>query len=978
MSIVKSVTSVGGVGGDPAATYAGEVIDYNIVVANTGDETLTNVAVTDPTLGVAYATLASLAVGASVTYTASATVTQAELDAKAAVPNTAVVTDTQTPSQSSTVSTTVSLTPGVSIVKSVTSVGGVGGDPAATYAGEVIDYQIVVANTGDETLTNVAVTDPTLGIAYATLASLAVGASVTYTASATVTQAELDAKAAVPNTAVVTDTQTPSQSSTVSTTVSLTPGVSIVKSVTSVGGVGGDPAATYAGEVIDYNIVVANTGDETLTNVAVTDPTLGVAYATLASLAVGASVTYTASATVTQAELDAKAAVPNTAVVTDTQTLSQSSTVSTTVSLTPGVSIVKSVTSVGGVGGDPAATYAGEVIDYQIVVANTGDETLTNVAVTDPTLGIAYATLASLAVGASVTYTASATVTQAELDAKAAVPNTAVVTDTQTPSQSSTVSTTVSLTPGVSIVKSVTSVGGVGGDPAATYAGEVIDYQIVVANTGDETLTNVVVTDPTLGMAYATLASLAVGASVTYTASATVTQAELDAKAAVPNTAVVTDTQTLSQSSTVSTTVSLTPGVSIVKSVTSVGGVGGDPAATYAGEVIDYRIVVANTGNETLTNVVVTDPTLGIAYATLASLAVGASVTYTASADGDAGGTRRQGRGDEHRGGHRRPDPIAVLHRQHHGLADARRVDREVGDLGRRRRRRSGGDLRRRGDRLQHRRHQYRQRDADQRGGDRPDAGHGLRHAGQPGGRCQRDLHGVGRRSRRRNSTPAAVTNTAVVTDTQTLSQSSTVSTNVSLTPGVSIVKSVTSVGGVGGDPAATYAGEVIDYQIVVANTGNETLTNVVVTDTTLGILRHAGQPGGRRQRDLHGVADGHPGRDQRQGRGDQHRDGDRHADPVGVLHRQHQRVADARRVDREVGDFGRRRRRRSGGDRAGEVIDYNVVVTNTGNETLTNVVVTDPTLGTYATLASLAVGASVTYTASQTVTQAEINARPR
>ena len=99
------------------------------------------------------------------------------------------------------------------------------------------------------------VTDPTLGTTLASLATLAVGASVTYMAMQTVTQAELDSGNAIPNTAVVTDTQTPSQSSTVTTSVTPSPGVSIVKSVTSVGGASGDPTATYAGEVIDYRLL---------------------------------------------------------------------------------------------------------------------------------------------------------------------------------------------------------------------------------------------------------------------------------------------------------------------------------------------------------------------------------------------------------------------------------------------------------------------------------------------------------------------------------------------------------------------------------------------------------------------------------------------------------------------------------------------------------------------------------------------------
>ncbi len=313
VSIVKSVTSVNGVAGDPAAKAAGQVIDYSVVVTNTGNETLTNVVVTDPTLGTTLGTLATLAPGASQTYLTSQAVTQAEIDSGNAVPNTATVSDDETPSQSSTVSTGVTDTPNVSIVKSVTSVNGVAGDPAATAAGQVIDYSVVVTNTGNETLTNVVVTDPTLGTTLGTLASLAPGASQTYLTSQAVTQAEIDSGNAVTNTATVTDTQTPSQSSTVSTGVTDTPNVSIVKSVTSVNGVAGDPAATAAGQVIDYSVVVTNTGNETLTNVVVTDPTLGTTLGTLATLAPGASQTYLTSQAVTQAEIDSGNAVPNTA-----------------------------------------------------------------------------------------------------------------------------------------------------------------------------------------------------------------------------------------------------------------------------------------------------------------------------------------------------------------------------------------------------------------------------------------------------------------------------------------------------------------------------------------------------------------------------------------------------------------------------------------------------------------------------------------
>ena len=60
----------------------------------------------------------------------------------------------------------------------------------------------------------------------------------------------------------------------------------------------------------------------------------------------------------------------------------------------------------------------GDVIDYTITVENTGNVTLTDIVVTDPTATITGGSpIAGLAPGATATVTASYTVTQADLDA---------------------------------------------------------------------------------------------------------------------------------------------------------------------------------------------------------------------------------------------------------------------------------------------------------------------------------------------------------------------------------------------------------------------------------------------------------------------------------------------------------------------------------------------------------------------------------
>ena len=146
-----------------------------------------------------------------------------------------------------------------------------------------------------------------------------------------------------------------------------------------------------------------------------------------------------------------------------------------------------------------------------------------------------------------------------------------------------------------------------------TAAGDVIAYQVNVTNDGNIDLNNVTVTDPLVNNLTGNNDTvLNVTETWTYTGNYTVTQEDLnnngEGTGFINNTATVDCDQLDPQNDSANVTIKQNPAYAIDKTITDVSGNGSKENVTAAGDVIAYQVNVTNDGNIDLTNVTVTDP----------------------------------------------------------------------------------------------------------------------------------------------------------------------------------------------------------------------------------------------------------------------------------------------------------------------------------------------------------------------------------
>ena len=580
---------------DPIIVLSGDTVVYRYQVSNPGNTSLTSLSLGDdtcaplsgPDLGgdvngnglldpnEIWSYSCATTVSADITNTITVTAQPSD-GAGVPLPGIAPVSNQDT-------ATVDVVTPTIQIVKTA--------DPTTIYAGETVVYTLTVINPGDTPLADLTVSDDTCmpllfqggdldgdGLLDTTetwiyTCSMAVTADVTNIATAS-GQARDSLGGPLPGIGPVNDQDAASVNV-------IRPGIQIVKTAS--------PTVINPGDTVTYTYAVSNTGDDPLTGISVSDDACAPLTFTGGDansngiLDLGETWTYTCTTTLTQD-------TPNTAIATGTDSLG--SPVSDQDSAFVDVVIA-------GIQVDKTASdtiiYAGDTVTYTYVVSNTGSDPLDTVVVTDtwcsPVIYQSGDTNSNnrLDIGEAWSYQC---VTPVNVDTVNTVTASGLDPLDQPVTDQGAASVDV-IYPAINVAKSA--------DQTVVLSGTLVVYTYTVTNPGDDALSTVTVTDTacsplSLNSGDTNSNSLLdPGETWTYTCSAAISS---------DTTNIATASGTDSLGNPVSDNDSalvdvVVPSVRIDKSA--------DRPQILSGETVQYSFLVSNDGDVPLTEVSIAD-----------------------------------------------------------------------------------------------------------------------------------------------------------------------------------------------------------------------------------------------------------------------------------------------------------------------------------------------------------------------------------
>ncbi|WP_363798334.1 hypothetical protein ABU614_00830 [Lysobacter firmicutimachus] len=497
IDLVKTVTS------GQFYDSVGDVATYSYVVTNTGPTSVSALTVTDNRIATVSCPVTVLAAapgpGNSTTCTGTYTVTQADID-NVLVTNIGTASGQNTSGQVAidTDDAVINLAlPAMTADKATTT---------TTYAtvGQQVPYTYLLRNTGNTSLSAVTVADNRVPVVTCPVTTLAPGESTTCTGDYAITQADIDAGTV---TNVMTATATPAAGTlaTITDTATITatpaaPALTLDKTVTS------GTAYDGIGDIVEYAYLVTNTGNVTISALAITDDKIATVTCPVTILAPQESTTCSGSYTIAQADLDA-ASVTNNATATGTPargTLAGATDSATVMSAPVAMRLRKALPLGRFVSGDQfGLSIDGPGGPASTVTTGTGDIATGEASLNPATVNGIYTLSESAEAGADLThYAATYACTNALAGGQAPTGSGTSFNVTLAPGDDLTCTFMNTRNPIADLSITKTNTPGAGRDDQATDTltrGATTTYTIVVTNNGPDAVTGAILTDPPAG-----------------------------------------------------------------------------------------------------------------------------------------------------------------------------------------------------------------------------------------------------------------------------------------------------------------------------------------------------------------------------------------------------------------------------------------------------------------------------------------------
>jgi gliding motility-associated-like protein/uncharacterized repeat protein (TIGR01451 family) len=459
---------------------------------------------------------------------------------------------------------------------------------SVTVAGQNITYSYLLKNTGNKTITGIALTDDKVNAQPVCIATtLLPGATTTCSAVYTVNQADIDAGGNITNNVTATSKEAPTASDKLDIPISGSAGMTVDKTSATT-------AVTVAGQKITYNYLLTNNGSKTITGIILTDNKVDAQPVCVANtLKPGATTTCSAVYTVKQADMDAGGNITNNVTATSKEAPNATDKLDIAISGSAGMTVDKTSATT-------SVTVAGQNISYSYLLKNTGNKTITGIALTDDKVNAQPVCIATtLLPGATTTCSAVYTVKQADIDAGGNITNNVTAKSKEAPPASDKLDIPISGSAGMTVDKTSATT-------SVTVAGQKITYNYLLTNHGSKTITGIKLTDNKVDAQPVCLANtLEPGATTTCSAVYTVKQADIN-WGIIENTVLVQGKITGGTLITVKDLLIIdvlqTPSIELQKTTDWIGS---NPGIS---DVINYSILITNTGNVPIANIIVEDP----------------------------------------------------------------------------------------------------------------------------------------------------------------------------------------------------------------------------------------------------------------------------------------------------------------------------------------------------------------------------------